>query len=473
MKKFTGALIGVLLALAIPLGVYAVIGSSGSIGGTQYLTAVVTNFTGSATTTNLYPPSGYSLSIGTTTNVFPVGLMNFNVYGTTTLQSRVNSLYAFRVLNSASSSVFTVNTVSGLTTVTGDLTVTGTCTGCASGGSPFAWTPQSWGNSTSTVLSFPGFISTASSTLSYLGTGGLAVNNGLIYNAATSTLSTITGTLTVSKGGTGQTSFNQGWLHSDGTTLTSSTSPTVNYLTATSTTATSTFAYGVYVGGRLQLSGLGANCEGTTSLASNETGFVYCQTLPLTSNWTDGGAYLSPLTVTDGILINSASSTITNLLTVNATSTNATTTGTFTLPVGSVITPLAGNMAIDTTTGQLRYSDVNGTTRNIVPYYPIGFTFASSSAGKGTTTRYMTPARAALTVTKVRCETNSWYDVSLYDGTNRADLLRASSTIGTFSYSTNNTFTANESMRVDIGTTTAPATQVYLSCGFDYTYTSD
>ena len=54
-----------------------------------------------------------------------------------------------------------------------------------------------------------------------------------------------TGTLTVARGGTGQTSFGQGWLHSDGTTLSASTSPTVNYFTATSTTATSTFAWGV------------------------------------------------------------------------------------------------------------------------------------------------------------------------------------------------------------------------------------
>lgn len=50
-----------------------------------------------------------------------------------------------------------------------------------------------------------------------------------------------TGTLSVARGGTGQSAFGQGWLHSDGTTITSSTSPTVNYLTATSTTATSTF----------------------------------------------------------------------------------------------------------------------------------------------------------------------------------------------------------------------------------------
>ncbi|MDO8604042.1 MAG: tail fiber domain-containing protein [bacterium] len=82
-----------------------------------------------------------------------------------------------------------------------------------------------------------------------IGTGGyvLGVSNGLPAWVATTTLATISGTLTVAKGGTGQTSFGQGWLHSDGTTLTSSTSPTVNYLTATSTTATSTFAGGFAV----------------------------------------------------------------------------------------------------------------------------------------------------------------------------------------------------------------------------------
>lgn len=57
------------------------------------------------------------------------------------------------------------------------------------GGSSFPFTPQSWGNSTTSVLGMPGFIVTGSSTLSSLGTGGLAVNNGLIYNAATTTFS--------------------------------------------------------------------------------------------------------------------------------------------------------------------------------------------------------------------------------------------------------------------------------------------
>ncbi len=55
--------------------------------------------------------------------------------------------------------------------------------------------------------------------------------------------------LPVANGGTGQTTFGQGWLSSDGTTITSSTSPTVNYITATSTTATSTFGYGINLQG--------------------------------------------------------------------------------------------------------------------------------------------------------------------------------------------------------------------------------
>ena len=58
-------------------------------------------------------------------------------------------------------------------------------------------------------------------------------------------------TVGVGSGGTGATSFGQGWIHSAGGTsiFTSSTSPTVNYITATSTTATSTFANGINLSG--------------------------------------------------------------------------------------------------------------------------------------------------------------------------------------------------------------------------------
>lgn len=65
--------------------------------------------------------------------------------------------------------------------------------------------------------------------------------------ATVSLTADITGTLPVANGGTGSTSFGQGWLSSSGGTaaLTASTSPTVNYITSTSTTATSTFAFSI------------------------------------------------------------------------------------------------------------------------------------------------------------------------------------------------------------------------------------
>ncbi len=68
--------------------------------------------------------------------------------------------------------------------------------------------------------------------------------------SSTGTL-TLASALTVGNGGTGATSFGQGWLFSsgDGAALSASTSPTVNYITATSTTATSTFANGVNITG--------------------------------------------------------------------------------------------------------------------------------------------------------------------------------------------------------------------------------
>jgi hypothetical protein len=83
--------------------------------------------------------------------------------------------------------------------------------------------------------------------------GQLLIGNALggYTLSATSTLgislADTIGSLGVSRGGTGVSSFGQGWVYTDGGTnaLGASTSPTVNYITATSTTATSTFGWGV------------------------------------------------------------------------------------------------------------------------------------------------------------------------------------------------------------------------------------
>ena len=106
------------------------------------------------------------------------------------------------------------------------------------------------------------FATTTAGTAGYV----LAYLNGIPTWTATTTLSTISGTLAVGSGGTGATTFGQGWLYSNGGTgaLAASTSPTVNYITATSTTATSTFAGALTLRGQL-VAGLGAQVDNSTN----------------------------------------------------------------------------------------------------------------------------------------------------------------------------------------------------------------
>ena len=90
--------------------------------------------------------------------------------------------------------------------------------------------------------------------------------------------------LTVS-GSTYLTGLGQGWIHTTGgvNALSASTSPTVNYITATSTTATSTFPYlsvttnsnvGTVVGGTWQGTAVGAQYGGTGQNFSASSGLV-------------------------------------------------------------------------------------------------------------------------------------------------------------------------------------------------------
>ena len=131
-------------------------------------------------------------------------------------------------------------------------------------------------------------INQASSSLTTLGTTWLSgLNNALLSTngsgqvIATTSIGTnlLTGILAVVNGGTGVGVFGQGWIYSNGGTgaLAASTSPTVNYLTATSTTATSTFAGNLSVAGNLNFNG---------SLLQNG--------LPLAgSQWTTSGSSIS------------------------------------------------------------------------------------------------------------------------------------------------------------------------------------
>lgn len=93
------------------------------------------------------------------------------------------------------------------------------------------------------------------------------------------------------------------------------------------------------------------------------------------------------------------------------------------------------------------------------------FTYSTTTAWTGTTTIPMGPAWVAQTFSGVKCFTDTGtLNVALYDGTNRANNVNASTTVGTISYTTNNTFTASEKRYIDVGTPASSPTSI--SCTF-------
>lgn len=129
-----------------------------------------------------------------------------------------------------------------------------------------------------------------------------------------------------------------------------------------------------------------------------------------------------------------------------------------------------GELAVDTTSDQFVYYGASE-KKQIVPFYTTGFTYATTS-WTATTTIFMAPAMAAQTWNTAKCETSvGTLNVVVNDGTNNSNLLNASTTIGTFTLSSNNSFTSSETIRVDIGT---PASSpVKIACRFKYVYDAD
>src|SRR3990167_5283240 len=120
-----------------------------------------------------------------------------------------------------------------------------------------------------------------------------------------------------------------------------------------------------------------------------------------------------------------------------------------------------GECAIDTTSGQLK-CDL-GTDVLVIgngKIYPA-FAYATSTAYTGTTTIPLGPAFVAETWNGVKCFTDTGaLNISFNDGTNRMDMLNASTTVGDFKFATNNAFTASEKRYVDIGTPASSATRI-------------
>ena len=128
-----------------------------------------------------------------------------------------------------------------------------------------------------------------------------------------------------------------------------------------------------------------------------------------------------------------------------------------------------GEFALDTTENELLIatSTAAGAPAVIKPYEWKGFAHASSSHGSGTTTKafFIAPPSGAGYFESITCHTNSFLRVLLKDEAgNRMNDLVASSTEGNVKLFQNKDFTAGEVILVDIGTTTAPSSNVYLSC---------
>ena len=131
-----------------------------------------------------------------------------------------------------------------------------------------------------------------------------------------------------------------------------------------------------------------------------------------------------------------------------------------------------GECAIDTTSGQLK-CDL-GTTVSVIGngnFYPA-FSYATSTAWTGTTTIPLGPAFVAETWNGVQCFTDvGTLKVSFTDGTNRMNPLNASTTVGSVTLSTNNTFTATEKRYVEIGTPASSPTKI--ACTVSKSITAD
>ena len=140
-------------------------------------------------------------------------------------------------------------------------------------------------------------------------------------------------------------------------------------------------------------------------------------------------------------------------------------------PVGAT-TPSTGAFTTLSNTGLLSaYGNITATStidftsatvkQSIYPAFNY-----STTTWVGTTTRALAPAFSAETWNTAKCFTNAGsVDIFFTDGTNRMNWIRASTTVGTISLSTNNSYTASEKRYVELGNPLSSPKEV--SCVID------
>ena len=96
------------------------------------------------------------------------------------------------------------------------------------------------------------------------------------------------------------------------------------------------------------------------------------------------------------------------------------------------------------------------------------FNYATSTSWSATTTRMINMPYTAEKIVGIKCKVipaSATLNVNINDGTNLSNMLTASTTVGQFGFTTNNTFTASETMYVSMGTPTNSPTEIV--CGTD------
>lgn len=139
---------------------------------------------------------------------------------------------------------------------------------------------------------------------------------------------------------------------------------------------------------------------------------------------------------------------------------------------GADVTPSAtGQMAIDTTSDQLKYYG-GAALQVIVPYYEKCFTLESPTDGDDNVPIWS--PNKAITITDMYCRVQGGTSavITLSDGTNDLDALTCdTSGVADDGAIANSTFTANERVEFDTGTVTG--TVDWVNYCFTYTVTAD
>ncbi len=306
-----------------------------------------------------------------------------DAFATTTLFSITDASTTFSKAL-FSSSAATSSLANGLNLTAGCFAVAGTC---ISGSGSAGTSAFEVATETNIAVSGLAYITKTSgrTTIGSTATGTLSASSPLSLDGTTVIVGTSRtlslGTVGVANGGTGQTVFGQGWLSSDGTNITASTSPTVNYITATSTTGKNLFWGNLALSTSSPWAQLAVNpvagqasnqfvvgSSSATNFIVDNRGFVGVgTTTPGATFSVQGNALIS------GNMTNTNSTTTGWLNSLNLNVTNATTT---TLSIGTLSGTLFGVSGVVTATTALAVN--NGGTG--VSSYGQGWIFSPGAA---------------------------------------------------------------------------------------------